>query len=250
MSESSRRPAFIAVARSFIDDLRFRRPANRPLTHSEAILWLLSKAAWKPSAQANRFGAIHNERGQLSTTHRTLAREWAWSKGKVGRFLAELKREGTISVEFARCGAKPGTDIGPQAGYARTLITLVNYERFNGALRTMGQRAGRKVGQNHPELPGLIYAIAPQPTGTRQAESSSKRQASRGGGYVGKPIPEHGKKTRDGKVLFLHCGTDDWREYAADFEHHRGFAPLPTRYIDGQGNWFMIAGEAGNQAMA
>lgn len=248
----SRAPPYVAIAKSFIKDLRYRRPTNRPLTHIEAIIWLLSDAAWKPKGSPTRFGSIHNERAQLSTTHRQLAKDWGWSKGKVGRWLAELVRDGTILVELARCGAEPRAETKPQTGYPRTLITLVNYDKFNGAWGTKNQNVGQNVGQNSPELPGLLYAIASQPTGTRQAVVSSKtpRQASRGGGFVHKPLPEHNKRTRDGLMLFLRHDTDEWRTYAADFEAHRGFAPIPTRYLDGRGNWFITAGEGDEEATA
>lgn len=65
-----------------------------------------------------------------------------------------------------------------------------------------------------------------------------------------KPLPEHNKRTRDGLVLFLRHDTDEWRTYAADFEAHRGFAPIPTRYLDGRGNWFITAGEGASEATA
>lgn len=244
------RPAYVAIARSFVKDLRYRRPANRPLTHIETILWLVSEAAWTPRGVRTRFGAIHNERAQLSTTHRALANEWAWSKGKVGRWLAELARDNTIALGLARCGAKSGAEARAETGYRRTLITLLNYDKFNAAVTAVGRKVGHKVGQNHPELPGLIYAVSGQPTGTRQPESSFKKRASRGGGFVRKPLVEHGKCTRDGLFIFWRCETDEWHVYAADFAEKRGFRPIPTRYLDGRGNWFMRNGESDDQAQA
>lgn len=199
------------------------------------MLWLFGEAAWKPRGQANRFGSIHNERGQWATTHRELVNEWCWSKGKVGRFLAELKADGTIALDLVKCGAKSRAENGAGHGYARTLITLLNYDRFNGALRAVGQRVGQKVGQQNPELPGLIYEIASKPN--KQAnhikESSPPKWKDR---------PPHGKHWKG--LVFLHHPSVDWHTAAKDFEDVRGTPIFPRRYRDGWGNWFVSAGEA------
>jgi hypothetical protein len=244
MSDSHRRPAYIAIARSFVKDLRYRRPANRPLVHTETLLWLIAEAAWKPRGSPTRFGAIHNNRSQLSTTHRALAKEWGWSKGKVARWLTELARDGTISVELVRCGAKSGANLQPESGYRRSLITLMNYDKFNAAIRSVGRKAGQKVGQSQPGLPGLIVEVASKPNRTNPTNKRFKGRASRGGGFGNGDTPMHGKVSATG-FIFCRYGTEDWTAYATDFENARGYKPVPTRYRDGgKGNWFEVDGEA------
>ena len=241
------RRAYVAIARSLIDDLRYRRPAGRPLTHLEALLWLISHAAWRPRGQPNRFGAIHNERAQVSVTYRGLAKEWAWSRGKVGYFLAELAREETVALALVRCGErldKTLDNVPAKVGYRRTLITLVNYDKFNAVLRTVGRKVGQSIGQGQGQLPGLLCEIATKPNLNKESEfKKRKRQPSRGGGVVANTAPRHGQKWNS--RVFLRFPTAEWEAHAADFEAAHGFRPAPTRYLDGvAGTWFSAAGEA------
>jgi hypothetical protein len=237
------RPAYIAIARSFIRDLRFRRPADRPLTELEATIWLIAESAWKPRGSPTRFGAIHNERSQLSTTERLLAKDWSWSKSKVHRVLGELVRDGTIRLEFCRPG--PETRAGNEAkrGYARSLITLINYDKFQGAagvVKPANHKANQKVNQNSPELPGLIYTIASKPAKQHESDKSLP------GSVVPRPRPTHGKRWRD--KICIHYGTEDWKIYSDDYEAVTGAAMMPVTYINGRAQWFVAQGEATRNA--
>ena len=227
---------YIALARSFINDLRFRRPANRPLTEAEATIWLIGEVAWKPRGMPTRFGAIHNERTELSTTQRNLAREWNWSKSKVHRFLHEMQREGMISLGLRRCG--PKTE--PQFGYARSLITLCNYDKFQSPRRDARNVADQKVDQSMPELPGLIYAVATQPL--KPTTESFKKESIKPSATIHKDRPRHGQRAKD--LIFCWYESDDWQQYARDYETMRGTAIAPSRYRNGWGKWFVAAGEA------
>jgi hypothetical protein len=231
------RPAYIALARSFIRDLRYRRPSGRPLTELEATIWLIAEAAWKPRGSATRFGSIHNERAQLSITQRALAREWKWSKSKVHRFLFELRRDGTIAIDLAFPGPKTEAQTEPRRGYGRTLITLINYDKFQGfgkSAKRLDQALDQKVDQSRPELPGLIYPIASKPTET------NKSIKSLAGSFINKKRPPHGKCWNG--LICIHYATEDWRIYSADYEKANGLIIMPCTYIDGRARWFKVNG--------
>ena len=54
--------------------------------------------------------------------------------------------------------------------------------------------------------------------------------------------PRHGTKTKDGKRLWLDCGTVEWNQYADDYKTaHSGVLP-PTQW-ESSGSWFNLAGE-------
>lgn len=210
------------------------------------MVWLIEAVAWKPRGDATRFGAVHNERGQLSITERALAKEWSWPKTNVRRYLLKLAAEGTITLELARCGPKTEPQDRPQTGYERTLITLCNYDKFQGMLlgkRTgADQRADQKADQKPPELPGLIYAVAQQPNNQTNHKESKNRLGNR---LVKKSLPPHGKVWKG--LIFCHHDTRAWREHARDYEDVRGTPIFPRRYLNGWGNWFVVLGEASRE---
>lgn len=238
MNGRPRVPAYVELARSFIQELRFRKPANRPLSEWEAQVWLQAEAAWAARGSRTAYGIIHNERGELSTTHRILAREWAWSKGKVGRFLTRLAAKSVISVRLVRCGAESGAEFSASTGYARSLITLLNYDECKNFASAQKAKVGQSLGQNSPTLPGILVPLT---TPTKHKTKEMFKRTSRGGGFVNANMPRHGKQSRGG--IFCRHGTDDWEHHAADVESVHGWRPVPTRYLDGRGNWFRNNGE-------
>lgn len=247
MSGKPSAPAYFKLARSFIHDLRYHGPANRRFTTPEAIIWLLEAAAWKPRGDRTRFGAVHNDRGQLSITERALAAQWRWSKTAVHRLLRRLAADGTIVLELARCGPKPTPENNSQSGYARTLITFCNYGKFQGELRAgsgnKNPNRNRSEDQNSPEFSGLIYAVGRR-RNERTKPSESSLRTSRGGGSKNDTMPKHGQVSKDRQFIFCCYDDADWNTYAAICERDEGFRPTPTRYLDGKGNWFLNKGES------
>ena len=223
---------YFAVSRGIFDHPLLATP--KPFTAREALLWLISVAAWRPQAKRNKFGAVHIERSQICTTRRELAKEWNWSKSKVDRFLHKLAGDATIALSDALNGPKNGPEIGPITGYPKTLITLCNYDKFQALPRShLNQKSGQKSGQNGPPLPGFADPEPLQPsnpiTKVRKRRSDS--------------CPADGAS--NGRVIFARLGGELWTMYANDYRNSLGAEPLPQSYPDGNsGRWFKRSGES------
>lgn len=66
---------------------------------------------------------VEVNRGQLGYDIDTLAKRWKWSRGKVERWLSELEK----SNQIVR-----------QKGNVTTIITIINYEEYQGGDKTNG----------------------------------------------------------------------------------------------------------------
>ena len=104
---------------------------DEPCTQREAWVWLLENAAWKPCNRRDAQGAlIAIERGQFHTSIRTLAAEWQWSRGRVERFLNDLKTSHMVSHE---------------TGHGGLLITICNYDKYQAYEPSAGPSAEPSV---------------------------------------------------------------------------------------------------------
>lgn len=82
-----------------------------------AWFWLVARAAWKPTPFDVGGKVIILQRGQLCASVRQLAEAWSMSKSAVERFVARLKTETMIETE---------------AGHGRLVITICNYNKYQG----------------------------------------------------------------------------------------------------------------------
>ena len=81
----------------------------------------------------------------------------------------------------------------------------------------------------------------PTPTEERKKERLSNGGAGVESGEAKKRPPRHRQKTKDGKRFFLHKGTEEFNQYAAQYyEKHRASVVL---LWGGTGAWFNILGE-------
>lgn len=139
--------------------------ANEPFTEREAWLYLIEHAAFE--ARSFRIGkhVVRAERGQLVTSVRFLASAWQWSKSRVDRFLKRLEI---------------GTMIGTVAGHDFTVISVCNYEQYQGSQEgswdtvrdTGGTPAGhqRDKSKEGKEL-NEVYSLAAQRVGNAKRGS-------------------------------------------------------------------------------
>lgn len=106
-----------------------------PLSKGEAWLWLIEHARHA----ATKFDAagtiITVDRGQLATSLRRLAEAWKWSKSSVDRFLSRLKT-----------GTGDGPMIETDIGTGQIVITICNYEKYQGGRAKSGTASGTPVG--------------------------------------------------------------------------------------------------------
>jgi hypothetical protein len=163
--------------------------------------------------------------------------------------LEELQRDETIKVELRRPEPKSGPESKPQRGYARTLITLCNYDKFQKmakwAKEAKGQRGNRNVDQKQPTIPGILRVAAEQPIKPPKTKESFGAEVER---RIDDTKPRHRKDKMVGqnRIVFLDYGSEDWLTYAADYKTVTGTAIFPSIYLGGRGNWFFEQGEAVN----
>lgn len=142
-----------------------------PFSEREAFLWLVSEASWKDrTARAGRV-VVDLRRGQLCASVRFMAEAWQWSKSRVNRFLQRLEKRDMLVSEI---------------GTGQLVITLCNYETFQGQRDTSGTRAGQQAGHER-DSSGTNYK-----KDEIQKEESEKNIT---------PLPPKG----DGAVLDILC---------------------------------------------
>lgn len=90
---------------------------REPFTKAMAWCWLVEHAAWKDTTQPVGRHFVQVQRGQLAVAIRYLAEAWMWSKSSVDRFLTRLET---------------GTMIGTQPGTQYSIITICNYDKYQG----------------------------------------------------------------------------------------------------------------------
>lgn len=93
-----------------------------PFDKRSAWAWLIERAAWKSGAQEVHRYQVPVGRGELVVSERFLAEAWGWkSRGKVRRFLENLKAAGMVKIRKVN---------GPANGPAITVVTLCNYGEY------------------------------------------------------------------------------------------------------------------------
>lgn len=86
-----------------------------PFTRGQAWADLFARAAYKPGYVRIHGVRVPYDRGQLVASHRYLSTRWQWSRGKVIRFLNELKTDHQIDI------ATSGVT---------TVVTILNYDLY------------------------------------------------------------------------------------------------------------------------
>jgi hypothetical protein len=128
------RGGYVLIARGLLTHPRFK-PAGA-FTNAEAWLWMINAAAFKPHSVVVMTGrqrrTIELQRGQFSHSVRFLANAWGWSSGRVQRFLEVLQTDTAIDMQ---------TDTG------QTVITLCNYEAYQGTADTADTQTGTRSGE-------------------------------------------------------------------------------------------------------
>ncbi len=109
-------------------------------TRGQAWVDLIGLANWAPGIVVIRGVKVQVQRGQVSWTEVALAERWRWSRGKVRRFLSEMKEEQQTE----------------QQGDNRTsLITILNYSDHQGGGTANGtamkqQQNSKKTAESKP----------------------------------------------------------------------------------------------------
>jgi hypothetical protein len=90
---------------------------DKPFSYGHAWIDLLISANIKDTKFVKRSQVVEVKRGQIAISTKGFADRWGWSRGKVARFLNQLENEHQIEH---------------QKTSLTTLITIVNYDDYNG----------------------------------------------------------------------------------------------------------------------
>jgi hypothetical protein len=128
------RGGYVLIARGLLTHPRFK--PTGAFTNAEAWLWMINAAAFKPHSVVVMTGrqrrTIELQRGQFSHSVRFLAHAWNWSPGRVQRFLDALQTDTAIDTR---------SDTG------QTVISLCNYEAYQGAADAIDTQTGTRSGE-------------------------------------------------------------------------------------------------------
>lgn len=174
---------FLPVNRKF-----FKHPfwkEKRTFSKSEAWLWLIAEARFEESQATELIGGklVSWSRGQLPASVRHLADKWEWSKGKVEDFLNVLEKKMYQITRHQDAG--------------QTIITLCNYELYNGFGQQNGQQSGHRKQEQHrdtDEEADIIQdskADTGRTVGGHGADETNKDNKEKKGKNDGEAPPAH-----------------------------------------------------------
>jgi len=103
---------------------------SEPFTRGQAWVDLVGHARWKAGFVRIRGQQIDLERGQLAVSECFIAEKWKWSRGKVRRFLNELKTDHRIEHRTTN---------------VTTVVTILNYDRYQGGDTADGTADGQRT---------------------------------------------------------------------------------------------------------
>lgn len=99
-------------------------------TRGQAWLDLINLCNWRDGFIRVRGKKINVKRGQCGWSEVKLGSRWGWSRGKVKRFIKELKNE---------------QQIVQQTNTFSSLITVINYEHYQGGDTTNEHQTGQQT---------------------------------------------------------------------------------------------------------
>lgn len=125
---------YIKLYRSFFDNKIWQ--ADQTFSEREAWIDLIQSARFEASPITSRIGCyeVTWERGQYPASNRFLMKKWKRSEQWVKSFLGKLKRNGMITTDNTQ-----GVNV----------ITLVNYEKYNGTDEKESET--KEWGNNSPD---------------------------------------------------------------------------------------------------
>lgn len=106
---------------------------EKPFSRGQAWVDLLMLANFADNFLMKRGIKVIVKRGQVGWSERNLAERWGWSRGKIRRFLNDLKTEQQIEPQNE-----------PQNLNVTSLITITNYDRYQS-------RKPQNEPQNEPQ---------------------------------------------------------------------------------------------------
>jgi hypothetical protein len=109
--------------------------AGAEYSERDAWVWLIEAACWQPKTARIKGEKVSLERGQMTFAQRFLAVKWGWSKSRVDRFLKRLEAADMVILsqkQRGNSGATTGATAGHHAGQGASILTICNYEVYQG----------------------------------------------------------------------------------------------------------------------
>ena len=113
----------------------------KPFSPGQAWLDLLMMAAHSTGTRQWKGSFLVQHRGEVFTSMVALADRWGWDRKKVARFLRALEEDGMVTRDDLPKG---------------TLVTIENYEKFQGRRPEDGTAEGTAEGQQTPQQKDTI----------------------------------------------------------------------------------------------
>lgn len=104
--------------------------SGETFSRGQAFIDLLLMAAYADHPVMSQGKKIDLKRGSMVTSIRYLADRWRWSKDKTMHFLNDLESDGTIEKS---------------SDTKRTVLTIVNYDKYQGLVTSDRTQNGRKT---------------------------------------------------------------------------------------------------------
>lgn len=108
-----------------------------PFTKAQAWIDLLIHANFSDNQIYIKGQLINVKKGQQARSELTLAKEWKWSRGKVKRFLSQLKNNGMIEIKTS---------------HLTSIISICNYSIYQEGGTTDGTSVGTADGTTDGQL--------------------------------------------------------------------------------------------------
>ena len=111
---------------------------SEPFTRAQAWVDLLLLANHKDGSIRKRGILVFVDRGQVGYAEETLSQRWKWSRGKVRRFLSELKTNDQIEYKISEKTVQKNSSVS-------SLISIVNYDSYQNNSTEDDTEDGRKT---------------------------------------------------------------------------------------------------------
>lgn len=122
--------------------------------------WITDCARWRAHEFSTKFGKVRLERGQLLVSERQIAADFGLHKNVVRRLVRSLIDEGMI-----------GVDRDHKANRAGTIVTVLNYNKYQGKSEEEGDRGTGQGPQTGPRR---------DQDGTTREEGKEREEEKRG----------------------------------------------------------------------
>ncbi len=132
---------FFFVNRALLESDRW---LEDPFSRAQAWIDLIGLARHKDGFAMIRGIKIDLKRGQLCRSQVTLAKRWKWSRGRVKRYLDALQMRNDIELKSVQQTVQQTVQ---ENKYLTTLITVINYNKWQGDGTTGDTADGTANGQ-------------------------------------------------------------------------------------------------------